>query len=331
MKPKSLVLLGVSGLFGLVAAGLFLTALGQPGGASEMKDVLIAADDIEIGALLTEENCRLEPWPVNIIPEGTVTSFDEVMEKRVNTRLTKGVPVFQRDLLDKYANSMVPVPKGKKVVGLKVPSEDHIAGLLQPGHTVDVIGVFDKQEKSYSSTFLRGIKVFSVSNKVSLDPENGKSTEDDITVGLVVTERQSEMLTLVKQTANVKLAIRGVEDTEFARSPVEDKEGMISLSDMMPQAPQAADAEGDVDTNRSSFSQVGNIFNQMMSGASGNRPKRTSSYEPFRMQVFLGDYFYEYDIEDGKIPVLVTAPPPEDSESGVSTGAADEDVPVERP
>lgn len=224
MKPKSMILLGVSGLFGLVAAALFTSALGQPSGAGPTKAVLIVAEDIEIGTPLTEKNCRLEQWPQNIVPEGIVGSFEQVADKRLNTRLSKNTPIFTRDLLDKHDRVLVTVPAGKKIVGLKLPAEDHIAGLLQPGHTVDVIGIFKQDDTSYSKTILRGIKVYSVSNKTALESgEASKSNESDITVSLVVSERQSEMLTLVNSHATIKLAVRGMEDTEVKESEFETR------------------------------------------------------------------------------------------------------------
>jgi len=301
MKPKSLILLGVSGMFGLVAAALFTSALGQPAGSVPTKPVLVLLQDVEIGALLSEENCRLEQWPENIIPQGIVGSFEQVVEKRINTRLTAGTPIFQRDLLDKYATSLVPVPKGKKVVGLKVPSEDHIAGLLQPGHTVDVIGVFERNDRSVSNTFLRGIKVFSVSNRVALDNEtSGKSNEDDTTVGLIVSERQSEMLSLVKAVASVKLAIRGVDDLDFEGSDLESQEGLISLRALMGvTAPSKQDPMA-----------LGLPKPSLDTAADG----------PFRMQFFRGDFLYEYEMEDGKFPVLKTGPPAADPGSAAAAG-----------
>lgn len=299
MKPKSFILLGVSGMFGLVAAALFTSALGQPAGTVPTKTVLVLMQDVEIGALLSEENCSLEQWPENIIPEGIVGSFAQVSEKRINTRLTAGTPIFERDLLDKYATSLVPIPVGKKVVGLKVPSEDHIAGLLQPGHTVDVIGVFKREERSVSNTFLRGIKIFSVSNKVALENESaGKSNEDDTTVGLIVTERQSEMLSLVSAVANVKLAIRGVDDTEFAGNALETQEGMISLRALMGATPES--------TRDPSSSGPSTRDPSTM----GLTAPAIEGEVPFRMQFFRGDFLYEYEVEEGKVAVLKSGPPP---------------------
>lgn len=285
MKPKSMILLGVSGLFGLIAAALFTNALGQPGGTGPTKPVLIVAEDSDIGVQLTDKNCRIEQWPANIIPEGIVTSLEEIEEKRLGTRLTKNTPVFQRDLLDKHDRVLVTVPAGKKVVGLKLPAEDHIAGLLQPGHTVDVIGIFSQEERSFSKTFLRGIKVYSVSNKTALESgDQAKSNEDDITVSLVVSERQSEMLTLVSSSATIKLAVRGIGDTEVEESEMEAKTGTIDLEELMgmkKQTPVVA-------------------------------TPRTDKAAPFKMQFFRGDFYYEYLIEPGKKPVEAIAPPRED-------------------
>lgn len=283
MTPKSMVLLGVSGLFGLVAAALFTSALGKSGDAGPTQAVLIVAQDIEIGTQLTEANCRLEQWPQSIIPQGIVGSFEEVADKRLNTRLSKNTPVFTRDLLDKHDRVLVTVPAGKKIVGLKLPAEDHIAGLLQPGHTVDIIGIFKQEDKSTSKTILRGIKVYSVSNKTALESgEAAKSNESDITVSLVVSERQSEMLALVSSGASIKLAVRGIEDTEVPESDFEGQRGTLSLMDMM------------------GLTKPETVLPVKL-------PSQKTG-EPFKMQFFRGDFAYIYDIEDGKLPTLVSAP-----------------------
>lgn len=297
MKPKSMILLGVSGLFGLVAAALFTNAMGQPGGTGPTKPVLIVFEDIEIGGQLTDKNCRVEQWPQNLIPEGIVGSLEEVVDKRLNTRLGKNTPIFARDLLDKHDRVLVTVPPGKKVVGLKLPAEDHIAGLLQPGHTVDVIGIFDHEDRSFSKTILRGIKVYSVSNKTALESgENAKSNEDDITVSLVVTERQSEMLTLVSSTASIKLAVRGMGDTDVEESEMEGQKGLVSLTEMIGFPKPASETP--------------------------NAPlPQQKKGEPFQMQFFRGDFAYVYLCEDGKMPVLASAPPTEEEGQGQQTPA----------
>jgi pilus assembly protein CpaB len=312
MKPKSIILLGVSGLFGLVAAALFTSALGQPGAGVPMQTVLIAIEDIEIGSLLTENNCKLEQWPRNIVPEGIVVSAEETKEKRINIRLTKGAPIFRRDLSDRFGSTMVPIPKNKKVVGLKVPAEDHIAGLLQPGHTVDVIGVFPHENKSYSNTFLRGIRVFAVGNRTSLETEaNSKSNESDITVGLIVSERQSEMLTLVKRVASVRLAIRGVDDVDAETTKAEEKEGVLSLEDLMGIAAKDAPLEPVATASPVRFA------------PNPNSQTRGGDEAPFKMQVYRGDFRSEYLVEDGKLPVLITPVAPDGSDKPATQNAAD--------
>jgi len=287
MKPKSMILLGVSGAFGLIAAALLTNAAGQPGSGAQMKGILIASEDMDIGTLLSPENSRIEQWPENIIPPGVVEAMEEATDKRVNVRLAKGAPVFQRDLVDKHAPQMLPIPEGKSVVGLKVPAEDHIAGLLQPGHIVDVIGVFDLKNKPFSRTFLHGLRVYSVSNRLSPDAVGEtKSNESDITVSLIVSEKEAESLTLVSRVAKVKLAIRGVGDirTRGTKRQPEESDGPVSLEALMgllPNEPTAAAAVPQVSAP-------------------------VDSSKPFRMQVFSGNFYYEYEIKDGKFPQLVS-------------------------
>lgn len=324
MKPKSLLLLGVSGAFGLIAAALLTKAIGQnknAAGEMETRTVLVATDDLAIHAKLDENNTRLEKWPANIMPPGVTTEADQIANKRLNVRVAKGAPIFIRDLVDEHAPQSLPIPRGKKVVGLKVPAEDHIAGLLQPGHEVDVIGIFkSRNQPSFSRTFLRGIKVFSVNNRTNPDMQDEvKADQSDITVSLIVSEKEAEKLTLVQGAGNskIKLAIRGLDD-DSGRDEDDNREDATMLTDVTNQGlPQQAGQLG-----------LGSLINGIASGFTGsgsdeNQPSErvAKTYPPFKVKVINGDVVSEYILKDGSLPQLnassaSAAAPPADEAGG---------------
>lgn len=323
MKPKSLLLLGVSGTFGLIAAALLTKAIGQNNSASsdvQVRTVMVATDDLAIHAKLDVENTKMEKWPANILPPGVVTDAEEISNKRLNVRVAKGAPIFLRDLVDEHAPQSLPIPRGKKVVGLKVPSEDHIAGLLQPGHEVDVIGIFrSRDQPSFSRTFLRGIKVFSVNNRTNPDMQDeAKADQSDITVSLIVSEKEAEKLTLVQGAGNskIKLAIRGLDDDSDLVDGDDDSQETVSLNDVAnPGQAAAKDALG-----------LGNLLGDFLKGSSlamgtsdpnaAEKARKEKGQEPFKVKVINGDVVTEYVVRDDAAPQVqgggIPAPNPVD-------------------
>jgi len=293
MKPKSLVLLGVSGAFGLIAAALLTKAIGQrsEGVETEKQTVVVALADLDINETLTAENVRTEQWPVSILPPGVAKTIEEINEKRINVRVAMGAPIFTRDLQDPFAPQILSIPRGKKIVGLRVPAADHIAGLLQPGHSVDVIGIFEGQnDQSFSRTFLRGIKVYSISNRTSPDmKEDIKADESDITVSLIVSEIESEKLTLVAGVAKIKLAVRGaneLKEDEKAYDPASaQSEETVSLNEIMNINVEQQPA-----------------FDPLQSF---NSQPPVQKEQPFRIQVVNGNVVTEYELSEGGLPRLV--------------------------
>ena len=57
------------------------------------------------------------------------------------------------------------IPAGHKVISLKLPSDDAIAGILGIGDFVDVIWTDSKTSKTDSSTILKQVRVFSISTR----------------------------------------------------------------------------------------------------------------------------------------------------------------------
>lgn len=220
MKSKSFMLMILSMGFGLIAAIGISQVMGRNNGpvvaAPKMGPVLVAAAALDHKALLNEENVRIENWPIEIIPEAAATTIEQITDMAIRTRMSKGLPIMMTDLVNKNEVSRLNIPEGYKVVAIKVSEDDTIAGLLNPGDKVDVIGLFKTQsrtgeKRTFSKTFLKALRVFSVNSQMTANTgsRTESSTRGNAIVGVLVTEKQSEAIVYVQKTGTLKLVLRG--------------------------------------------------------------------------------------------------------------------------
>ena len=224
MKSKSLILMIVSLGFGLIAAIGISQVMGKGGGdvaEIEMGPVVVALAELKHGEELNEENCKIENWPADIIPENACRNLEELKGMAIRNRLSKSLPVMRPDILKASEIGVVKIPKGFKVVAIKVGADDTMHGLLQPGHRVDVIGVVKvkdengSQGKTISETFLRNVEVFSVNDKTRIrSAGEGGSSASSTVVGVLLKEQQAEQLVWIQKVARLKLVLRGDEDSD---------------------------------------------------------------------------------------------------------------------
>lgn len=213
--------------FGLVAAIGISQVLGQKSANAEpekaMGPVIVAAVDLDPNTRLTEENVKIENWPLNIIPDDAATSLEDVEDMVNRNRLGKGMPINLSVIVNEKSVASLSIPSDMKVVAIKVPSDDLFGGLLSPGDKVDVIGLFTKRDKKNanrinqtSKTFLRGLQVFSINNSMkSVETREDSPTAgtNSAVVGVLATEEQAEAIYYVLKTAQIKLTLRGEEAT----------------------------------------------------------------------------------------------------------------------
>ncbi|MEM7457588.1 MAG: Flp pilus assembly protein CpaB [Planctomycetota bacterium] len=253
MKSKSLILLVVSGVFGLVAAVMISQVIGKGGSTGpeiSMGPVLVASSQLDHNALLTEENVTIENWPTDIIPENAARSFEEIEDMAIGTRLSSGLPILLGDLIDKNERNVVTVPEGFKVVSLKATSEDTMDGLLEPSDRVDVIGIFRVRKRDQlvttAKTFLKDIVVFAIDSRMRRATDGSTGGGGGSIVSLLLNEAQAEQFILVEKEATLKLVFR----SKDMGQELDPNQELVDLSDVFnpggsePQVQEASQASG---------------------------------------------------------------------------------------
>ncbi len=299
MKSKSFMLMILSVGFGLIAAIGISQVMGRSQAnanpVTEMGPVLVAADHLDMKALLTTENVKIENWPLNIIPEDAATSIEDITDMVIRTRLSKGMPIVKSTIVNKKEANNISIPEGFKVVAIKVSGDSNIGGLLDPGDKVDVIGLFTRrnnlgQTQTTTRTFLKALRVFSVNNQMTArDDRQQSASSGSAIVGVLVTEKQSEEIYYVQRTGEIKLVLRG--DHVETDEEVEDLADIMEWGDLDLPDNGEGQPQSDVAQGRGLLSAF---------GVSGKR-------EQLSMTIWRGNSAEVVTFEPGKIPKTPTA------------------------
>jgi pilus assembly protein CpaB len=227
MKSKSIVLIAVSLGFGLVAAIGISQVMGRnqqpPPEKEQTLPVMVSLADLEIHGEINQENVSIEHWPASLVPPDAVSTMEEVEDKLLNCRVAKKMPILKQMVVHRTEVTRLAIPAGYKVVAVKLPAEDVIGGLLNPGDVIDLVGVFSSDKTKVSRTFLTNVRVFSVNNRTTPDVDRGKQGSQGAIVGVLLTRSQAEKLILAQKVAQIKLVLRS-QDT--------DTQTMVAASDL---------------------------------------------------------------------------------------------------
>lgn len=109
-------------------------ALARYGG--EQIEVLVATRNIAAGETVTEGSVDVQLWLADLLPEGAVTSADEVVGKQLGSSILKGEVVSTQRL--SKTSSDFEVPEGMAAVSVPTRDVQALGGAVQPGMSVQV-------------------------------------------------------------------------------------------------------------------------------------------------------------------------------------------------
>ena len=225
MRPKSLALLMLALGCGLVASiGIhqWMTRRdGQTGPPGETVPVFLATADIGLGESLSSQLVKEEQWPKDKAPPGAISQIEDIEGRRTRTKLYAGEPILENKLLgkgDRDQGATALIPKGYRVVSVKVDLVSGGSSLILPGDRVDVMVHLVKDlsrdiPETVTRTILQDIKVFAVNDVVGLESQkDGSKSIVAKTISLLVTPEQAAKVMLASQLGNVQLVMRGIEE-----------------------------------------------------------------------------------------------------------------------
>ncbi|HWB12878.1 MAG TPA: Flp pilus assembly protein CpaB [Pirellulales bacterium] len=224
MRPKSIILLTLALGCGLVASIGINQVMANRHAApaadtSQTTPIFVAATDIGIGDPLTPQVLKLEPWPNDKLPSGSLGKLEDVEGRRSRSKFYPGEPILEAKLLPKGesgASAIDLIPKGMRVVPIRVDAVTGASGMILPGDRVDMLVHLPEQPtkglpRAITRTFLHNVKVFAVDDLYDR-PGTESNTLAAKTISVLVTPEQAELVALACQLGTVQLVMRSATD-----------------------------------------------------------------------------------------------------------------------
>jgi pilus assembly protein CpaB len=223
MRPKTLALLAVAALCGLVAMMGVQQVLSNQGGKTDTAQVLVAKAEIQPGQPLDDSNVEFKSFPAGAIPEGAVVSKEQFQERTLKVRAFPGSQILEAMLDKKGVRSAASdVRDGMSVASVPIDQTMTGVGLIQPGDHVDVLVTYrpvgsrevngvGKEVK----TVLEYVEVFAIDGlrDPNLLPKPGDPKATPMkNVSLQVTGEQALLLKLAGDVGTIHLTLRAMND-----------------------------------------------------------------------------------------------------------------------
>jgi pilus assembly protein CpaB len=205
---------------GLITYRMLLDRPSQGSESAQMTQIVVAAHDLEAGAVLRDGDLRLAEWPGSP-PAGASANPQDLIGRGVVMAIYSREPVIDSRLAPKGAGGGLPamIPPGMRAFAIRVNDVAGVAGFAIPGMRVDVVisGSAAGTGATLARTLLQNVEVLSAGQDFKKDAE-GKPIVSQV-VTLLVSPEQAEDLTLAANQTSIQLVLRNPMDREVAEVP----------------------------------------------------------------------------------------------------------------
>jgi len=211
MKPKTLIPLVVGLAVGFLAIKMGLDMVNKAKGTQPgSRTIYIAARNIEVASLITEDMIKPKTIPDALVPADVVKDKEMLINRVSAMTITPGVPIARSMLAPPGAEPglRAKIPPGYRAVSVKVNEETAVAGFISPGCRVDVSSV-PRGGGGKSKQILEDVEVGAVGQSLSEVGPDGKTVRITKSVTLFLTPEQVLTLNAHSGSGKVHLALRG--------------------------------------------------------------------------------------------------------------------------
>ena len=175
--------------------------------------VLVAAHNLEIGALIKESDFKMTEWPGSTTT-GAIVKKEQALGRGVIIAIYDGEPILESRLAPRGAGAGLAanIKPGMRAVALRVNDVNGLAGFVIPGMHVDVLisgtppNNPNPNAGAVAKTLMQNIEILSAGQNIQRDAE-GKPVVVNL-VNVQVTPDQAEILNLATNDTRVQLVLR---------------------------------------------------------------------------------------------------------------------------
>jgi pilus assembly protein CpaB len=191
------------------------------GGRERMVQVLVAANDLQVGAKLGDRDVRPASFPMSSVPPGAFRDPAQVHGRGVILPISRGDFILTNKLAADNAGSGLPsmIPQGMRAVSVRVNDVVSVAGFVQPGTRVDVLatGSTASGNDRQTTTVLENVAVIAVGK--NMDRNGPPDAQPAPVITLLVSPDDAQKLALASQEGRIQLALRNPLDTKMGGIP----------------------------------------------------------------------------------------------------------------
>jgi pilus assembly protein CpaB len=178
-------------------------------------NVIVAADDIQVGARVAEHDVRIAKFPASGLPAGAFNKPSQVLDRGVIIPVTKGEFILPNKLAPENAGAGLPslIPPGMRAVSVRVNEVVSVAGFVGPGTRVDVLltGTPNGSSESQTTTVLQNVAVIAAGHTLERNA-NGEAQNTPV-ITLLASPEDAERVTLASSEGKIQLVLRNPLDT----------------------------------------------------------------------------------------------------------------------
>jgi len=216
-RSRLLMIGGLALAIGLLVSYTVYNQLQRSRGANNERlvQVVVAANDITIGAKLEDRDARLATVPESSVPPNAFNRISQVRGRGAVLPITKGDFILPSKLAGENAGSGLPsmIPQGMRAVSVRVNDVVSVAGFVQPGTRVDVLATGNQGSgnERQTTTVLENVAVIAVGK--NLDRNAPADAVPAPVITLLVSPDDAQKLALASQEGRIQLSLRNPLDT----------------------------------------------------------------------------------------------------------------------
>ncbi len=232
MNRTRLLMIGVLAIaLGLLASVyVYKTLQGNRGGGGDPgADVMVAANDLQVGARVEERDIRIIRIPAQALPPNAPRKKSDVIGHGVILPIAKGEFILPNHLAQENAGSGLPalIPPGMRAVSVRVNEVVSVAGFVTPGTRVDVLltGTPGAAGDQQTTTVLQNVLVLASGH--TLERNASGEAQNTAVITLLVTPDDAQRLTLASSEGHIQLSLRNPLDTRQDEVPSSNSRGLF--------------------------------------------------------------------------------------------------------
>jgi pilus assembly protein CpaB len=179
------------------------------------EDVLVAANDLQVGTKIEEKDVKYVHFASSELPAGVFHRKDRLLGRGVILPISRGEFILTNKLAAENAGYGLPslIPPGMRAVSVRVNDTTSVAGFVLPGTRVDVLltGSPEGGSQTETTTVLENVAVLATGQKLERNAAGEPQTTPVIT--LLVSPDDAQKLTLATNQGKIQLALRNPLDT----------------------------------------------------------------------------------------------------------------------